>query len=133
MRKNKMQVERLEKYRATMNYDVLKSWALDAQEKLNALANVLEDLIKSSTATYSASPEGRDYLLKAQGVLDSNLEKYRESMTEDVLHSWSKDAESKIASLSVIVSELQLVKTPTYSASPEGRAYLKTIQQSLDM
>lgn len=60
------------------------------------------------------------------------LEKYRKTMTEDVLHSWAGDAQNKIDSLSTVLSELKDTLEPAYKASPEGRQYLKKIEDALN-
>jgi hypothetical protein len=55
------------------------------------------------------------------------LEKYRESMTEDVLHSWAKDAQ-----VMYCAAELADCLDKAYSASPEGREYMKKLRAAID-
>gem|GEM_PF-5941290 len=62
-----------------------------------------------------------------------SLEKYRETMAEDVLHSWASDAQNKITELTVVVSELRDAFCSAYSASPEGRDYLSKIDEVLKL
>ena len=60
------------------------------------------------------------------------LEKYRPSMTEDVLHSWAKDADTKIRELKYCAAELADCLDKTYSASPEGREYMAKLRKAID-
>lgn len=130
---NKMKINQLENYRVTMTLDVLHSWSVDAQAKINSLSTVIQELIQASTDSFSSSPEGRAYLLKSQKILNIHLENYREKMTEDVLHSWGVDAQAKIKSLIELATELKEAKTASFASSPEGREYLQTIDNSINM
>ena len=62
---------KLEKYRPTMSSEVLRSWAEDAQVKIDALTEVVEELSKALKEKYGASPEGRKYLAKMEAALNS--------------------------------------------------------------
>jgi hypothetical protein len=130
---NKMNNTKLENYRTTMTLDVLHSWGADAQAKINSLSTVIQELLHASTPSFSSSPEGRSYLLKSQKILDTHLENHRKSMTEEVLHSWGADAQAKIKSLIELATELKEAKTDSFSSSPEGREYLLTIDNSINM
>ena len=54
----------LEKYRPSMDSDVLHSWAKDAQEKLDQQAKVIEELRTHLALAYPNSYESIAYLNK---------------------------------------------------------------------
>jgi tetrahydromethanopterin S-methyltransferase subunit B len=59
------------------------------------------------------------------------LEKYRETMNEEVLHSWAKDAQEKIDELTTIMIELHNALSPTYNTISEGNTYLAKMEQAI--
>ena len=59
----------LERYRRTMNVDVLHSWAKNAQRKLDNQEAVLKELRKALELAYSMSPEGKSYLERIDSTL----------------------------------------------------------------
>lgn len=60
----------LEKYRRSMNDDVLHSWAKDAQKKLDLVSVALSTLLDTVEPTYKRSEEGRDFLENARKDLN---------------------------------------------------------------
>lgn len=129
---------KLENYRPSMNEDVLKIWAKDAQVKVKTLFALVAELKATLQAAYEASPEGRAYLDKMNSALvftqnGMSLEPYRDTMIYEVLQSWGQHAQAHLNLLEDILSELKLVLTPAYEASPEGRTYLQKIEQALSL
>ncbi len=61
------------------------------------------------------------------------LEKYRPTMTDDIVHSWASEAQSRLDALEEVVSELTKELEATYSLSPEGREYLKKMNEALNL
>ena len=61
----------LEKYRQTMNDDILHSWAKDAQKKLDLVSSALSTLLDTLEPTYKQSQEGRDFLENARKDLNT--------------------------------------------------------------
>ena len=62
-----------------------------------------------------------------------SLEKYRPTMTEDVLHSWASEAQAKITELMIVVNQMRDSVADKYQASPEGRDYLEKIDKALSL
>lgn len=61
----------LERYRTTMSENVARSWAEDAQIKLDLISEIMTELTDCLEASYSGSPEGRKYLEDARAALSS--------------------------------------------------------------
>jgi hypothetical protein len=59
------------------------------------------------------------------------LEKYRKTMTEDIVHAWAEDAQTKIDRLTLVVQELTETLGETYALSPEGRAQLQKMRDAV--
>lgn len=59
------------------------------------------------------------------------LEKYRKSMSNEVLHSWAHDAQKKIELLSELLEESIANREETLNLSQEGRDYLVKIRKAL--
>ena len=62
-----------------------------------------------------------------------SLEKYRPTMTEDVLHSWASDAQNKITELMIVMNEMRDAVADNYQVSPEGRDQLVKIDKVLSL
>lgn len=129
---------KLENYRPSMNEDVLKIWAKDAQVKVKTLFALVAELKTTLQAAYEASPEGRAYLDKMNSALvftqnGMSLEPYRETMTYEVLQSWGHHAQAHLTLLEDVLNELKPVLSPTYEDSPDGRTYLQKIEQALSL
>ena len=60
----------LERYRDTMDIDVVRSWATDAQSKLDALSGMLTALRQALNDSYESSPEGRVVLKEIDRILE---------------------------------------------------------------
>ena len=60
------------------------------------------------------------------------LEKYRPSMTEDVLHSWAEDAQKKIDNLSLFVEGVISATVPIIAETPEGRDHIARMTKLLN-
>lgn len=61
------------------------------------------------------------------------LEKYRKTMSGDILHSWAEDAQNKIDLLTKLLLEIHNQVEETYGWSEEGRSYLKKINDTLNV
>lgn len=65
----------IERYRPSMNEEVLHSWARDAQEIIDhrdKLYFLLQELAPSLSINYSLSPEGRSYITKIKTALNNS-------------------------------------------------------------
>lgn len=61
----------LEKYRPSMTDEDLRSWAEDAQNKIDKLTNILDELNFTLGASYSTSVEGIAFLVKISDALNT--------------------------------------------------------------
>lgn len=61
------------------------------------------------------------------------LEKYRNTMTDQVVHSWALDAQYKLDSLSYTLGILSRCLGETYRMPPEGQYQLDQINRVLHL
>ena len=60
------------------------------------------------------------------------LEKYRPSMTEDVLHSWAKEAQMKLDLLCFFVEGVIATTVPLIAETPEGKVHITKMRRLVD-